>query len=116
MNSREAETMEQHSGNSLATTASPLPFSGSKLFRLACSVSNLFSSIRVRRRERQMHLCETLPLGEKRLLALVEVGKQRFLIAATNQSISLLHSFEAPVRDSQLKPAMAEFPSPEEER
>jgi len=54
----------------------------------------LFSSVRIERRTRRLKLCETLSLGDKRLLALVECGNHRFLIAATAQTISLLETLE----------------------
>src|SRR5580658_7015234 len=54
----------------------------------------LFSSVRIERRTRRLKLCETLSLGDKRLVALVECGNQRFLIAATAQNISLLEKLD----------------------
>jgi flagellar biogenesis protein FliO len=61
------------------------PVAASLWARIAAS----FSKIRVTRR-RALRLCETLSLGEKRLVAVVECDNQRFLLAATQQSISLL--------------------------
>ena len=46
--------------------------------------------LRARSSERRLHLCETLSLGEKRSLAVVEYERERFLVACTAQSISLL--------------------------
>ncbi len=67
----------------------------SSLFsRFLLPVLTLLRSIKFQRRERFMHLCETLPLGEKRFLAIVQIEQQRFLIASTNQSISLLYRLE----------------------
>jgi flagellar biogenesis protein FliO len=42
------------------------------------------------RPQRQLRLCETLPLGERRFLSLVELGEQRFLVGGTGSSLSLL--------------------------
>ena len=53
-----------------------------------------FRSIRIRRREHSLRLCETLPLGEKRLLAVVQFERQRFLIGSTGHSISLLQRLD----------------------
>lgn len=39
---------------------------------------------------RQLRLCETLALGERRFLSLVELGEQRFLVGGTGSSLSLL--------------------------
>lgn len=47
-------------------------------------------TIRCKRKERAMHLCETLSLGDRRFLALVRVGGQKFLVGAAGNSISLL--------------------------
>ena len=55
----------------------------SRFWKLLCSV-------KVRRHKRALELCETLPLGEKRLLAIVECDGHRLLVGATADSISLL--------------------------
>lgn len=47
-----------------------------------------------------MHLCETLSLGDRRFLALVRVGEQKFLVGAAGSSISLLAELACP-RESQ---------------
>jgi flagellar biogenesis protein FliO len=53
-----------------------------------------FSCVNVRRRQRQLQLCESISLGEKRLIAVVQVDQQRFLVAATPQTISLLQALD----------------------
>jgi flagellar biogenesis protein FliO len=55
------------------------------------------------RRERRLRVCEMLSLGEKRFVAVVEYGTDRFLLAGTPQNISLLKQLEAgtdPTRES----------------
>jgi|GEM_PF-1734506 flagellar biogenesis protein FliO len=42
------------------------------------------------RQAREMRLCETLPLGEKRFLALVMIGERKLLIGGAANSVSLL--------------------------
>jgi flagellar biogenesis protein FliO len=42
------------------------------------------------RRARRLHLRETLSLGERRLVAIVECDEREFLVGATGQTISLL--------------------------
>ncbi|HLI35060.1 MAG TPA: flagellar biosynthetic protein FliO [Terriglobia bacterium] len=42
------------------------------------------------RQSREMRLCETLPLGEKRFLALVMIGDRKLLVGGAANSISLL--------------------------
>jgi flagellar biogenesis protein FliO len=48
------------------------------------------------RRQRSMRLCETLPLGDRRYLALVEVDGHRFLVGAAGNSLSLLARLSLP--------------------
>jgi len=62
-----------------------------------------FAGVKIQRRQRRLRLCETLSLGDKRLIALVEYENQRFLVGATPQRISLLQS---------LGPATDESPAP----
>jgi flagellar biogenesis protein FliO len=50
------------------------------------------ATVRIQRRERRLRLLETLPLGEKRLIAVLEFEEQRFLVAATPNSVSLLQT------------------------
>lgn len=49
----------------------------------------------VHRRQRCLRLCEMLSLGEKRFLAVVEYGQEKFLLAGTPQNISLLKRLDA---------------------
>jgi len=65
--------------------------SGSLLASLWTGVASAFSKITTAR-GRGLRLCESLSLGEKRILAIVECDHQRFLLAATPQNISLLQS------------------------
>jgi len=57
------------------------------------TVKNLLEraqNIQCKRKERAMQLCETLSLGDRRFLALVKVGQQKFLVGAAGGSVSLL--------------------------
>jgi flagellar biogenesis protein FliO len=49
-----------------------------------------FGTWRRSRPVRQLHLRETLALGERRFLAVVEFERQKFLIAGTGSSVSIL--------------------------
>ncbi len=51
-----------------------------------------------KRHPRRLRLCETLGLGERRLLAVVEFERQRFLLGATGNSLVLLTAL--PDRDA----------------
>jgi len=46
------------------------------------------------RREKRLRLCEMLSLGEKRFVAVVEYGSEKFLLAGTPRNISLLKKFK----------------------
>lgn len=48
------------------------------------------------RRARRLHLRETLSLGERRMVAIVECDDREFLVGATGQSVSLLSPLGAP--------------------
>jgi len=48
------------------------------------------------RRERRLRLCETLSLGEKRFLAVVQVERQEFLVGGSGNSICLLAQLPTP--------------------
>ncbi len=47
-------------------------------------------AVRIRKNPRRLRVCESLSLGEKRLIAVVEYDKQKFLIGGGAQSVSLL--------------------------
>lgn len=59
------------------------------------------AGVSIRRRERRLQLCETLSLGEKRMIAVVQFDDQRYLIAATPQNISLLQALGASPGDAE---------------
>lgn len=50
-----------------------------------------------RRRPKQLRLCESLPLGERRFVAVVEFERSRFLIGGTQESLVML----APLKDGR---------------
>ena len=70
---------------------------GSRLVgsKLTAFFGRVVSSMSVQRRERRLRLCEMLSLGEKRFVAVVEYGPQKFLLAGTPQNISLLRHLDA---------------------
>jgi flagellar biogenesis protein FliO len=67
----------------------------SPLSSLWARLQSSWSSIRVQRRSRRLQLCESLSLGEKRLIAVVQFEEQRFLVAATSENITLLQTLGA---------------------
>jgi flagellar biogenesis protein FliO len=62
--------------------------------RLWAIVQNVAKTVKMRRRERSLRVCETLSLGERRFLIVVQFEQRRFLIGATSQSISLLQRLD----------------------
>jgi flagellar biogenesis protein FliO len=62
--------------------------------RLWAIVQNITKTVKMRRRERSLRVCETLSLGERRFLVVVQFEQRRFLIGATSQSISLLQCLD----------------------
>jgi len=83
--------------------AAPLAGASSPWASLWLRLRAALAGVKIQRRQRRLRLCETLSLGDKRLIALVEYENQRFLVAATPQRISLLQS---------LGPATDENPAP----
>lgn len=64
-----------------------------------------FSGLKVRRRERELRLRETLPLGDRRFIAIVECRQQEFLVGCTGSSISLLTKLPADGQREAASPA-----------
>lgn len=60
----------------------------------ASFLNRIMSLASAHRRERRLRLCEMLSLGEKRFIAVVEYGQEKFLLAGTPQNISLLKRLE----------------------
>jgi flagellar biogenesis protein FliO len=63
---------------------------------LLVRIRSAFSEVTIHRRPRRLKLCESLSLGEKRLVAVIEYDDQRFLVAATAHNVSLLQALGAP--------------------
>jgi len=45
---------------------------------------------------RKLRVCETVSLGEKRFAAVLEYGKQKFLVGGAAQSVQLLTELQTP--------------------
>jgi flagellar biogenesis protein FliO len=76
---------------------------GTVVASLGERVRTAFSRISFNRR-RGLRLCESLSLGNKRLVAVVECDDQRFLVGVTAESISLLQSL-GPSKHEELQEA-----------
>lgn len=65
-------------------------------------MNRLVSVVGAGQGRRRLRICETLSLGEKRFIAVVEYDRQKFLLAGTPQTISLLQRLEEDVRDTEV--------------
>lgn len=54
-----------------------------------------------RRTPKSLRLCESLPLGERRFVAVVEFERARFLVGGTPSSVVLLSRLQDSHEDSQ---------------
>ncbi len=63
---------------------------------LLARLRSLWSRVSIRRRERSLRISETVSLGDKRFVAILEFERQRFLIGVTSQSVSLLQGLGTP--------------------
>jgi flagellar biogenesis protein FliO len=63
---------------------------------LMARAASLHRGLQRRRSERRLRLSETLSLGEKRFLAIVQFRHQEFLVGGTGNSIALLAKLDAP--------------------
>jgi transcriptional regulator of heat shock response len=65
---------------------------------LTQELSSLFSKVRryvrVQPKKKNLLVCETVSLGEKRFVAVVQFENERFLVGGSNASISLLSRLE----------------------
>jgi flagellar biogenesis protein FliO len=50
----------------------------------------VFAAVRVSRKPRRLRLCESLSLGEKRFVAVIQYEGQQFLIGGGSSSLNLL--------------------------
>jgi flagellar biogenesis protein FliO len=80
---------------------------GSKFASFLNRIASLASA---RRRERRLRLCEMLSLGEKRFVAVVEYGQERFLLAGTPQNISLLKRLDPNFEGTEKAPRPGQNP------
>ena len=51
-------------------------------------------TIRVQQKKKRLRVCETVPFGEKRFVAVIQVDNQQFLVGGSSNSISLLAQLE----------------------
>ena len=76
------------------------------LTRLLAGIQAAARCLRVRRADRSLRLCETLPLGERRCLLLVQCEQRRYLIGSTAHMLTLIERL-----DSGRDPSPADLPA-----
>ena len=59
-------------------------------------LSRYWSVIRIDRAPRQLHVSETLQIGEKRQLLVVDVGERQLLIGAAGNCLTMLAELDGP--------------------
>ncbi|MGA8298060.1 MAG: flagellar biosynthetic protein FliO [Terriglobales bacterium] len=52
--------------------------------------------IQVRQNKKRLRVCETVALGDKRFVAVIQVDDQQFLLGGSSNSVSLLAQLEKP--------------------
>ena len=89
--------------------AAALETPASNLFSFfTAGLRRLLAGAAPRRRERTLHLRESLSLGEKRFLAVVQVERQQFLVGGSGSSISLLTQLPSIPPPDELPPGSPE--------
>lgn len=64
--------------------------SGGDPLRFLRTLWSWIQRVQVRRARKRLRLCESVPLGEKRFVAVVQVDDREFLIAGASNSVSML--------------------------
>lgn len=71
------------------------------LTRLGRRLGGYWSALRVERAPRQLRVRETLPIGEKRQLLVVDVRGRQFLIGAAGNCLTMLAELSRPATGEQ---------------
>jgi flagellar biosynthetic protein FliO len=85
-------------------TSSPLTLAraGTFFLNLFARLAALAKKIKVRQNRKRLRVCETVPLGDKRFVAVIQVDDQQFLLGGSASSISLLAQLEKPAEFAQV--------------
>jgi flagellar biogenesis protein FliO len=55
-----------------------------------------FAKVHIRQNKKRLRVCETVQLGEKRIVAVIQVDDKQFLVGGGSNSIALLAELEKP--------------------
>ena len=76
---------------------------------IVARLRHFFHMVSIRHRERSLRVCETVSLGDKRFVAVVQFERRRFLLGVTPHSVSLLQGLgEQDLPPADDRPATAQ--------
>ena len=75
---------------------------GSSFLSLCMRMSALGRKIQVRQKKKRLRICESIPLGDKRFVAVIQIDDQQFLLGASATSISLLAQLQKPAEFTEI--------------
>jgi hypothetical protein len=67
--------------------------------------------IQIRQSNKRLRVCETVPLGERRFIAVIQVDNKQFLVGGSSNSVSLLAQLDKPENFSSAQNKIAEVNS-----
>lgn len=88
------ETVASRAGATTRRAISVRQKLGVLILRMFVVARNAVRSVKISSKPKLLRLCETLPLGDRRALMIVQIERRRFLLAATSQSITLLQRLD----------------------
>jgi flagellar biogenesis protein FliO len=80
-------------------------FGVERILRITLHLARRLTAAMTRRAPRRLQLCESLPLGERRFVAVVEFERARFLVGGTSASLVLLARLGDGPQESAHQPA-----------
>jgi flagellar biogenesis protein FliO len=81
---------------STATFSQPLSRCSSYVVDFLAGLVAQARKIQVRQNKKRLRVCETVALGDKRFVAVIQVDDQQFLLGGSSTSVSLLAQLEKP--------------------
>jgi Flagellar biosynthesis protein, FliO len=76
------------------------PGSANYLLGILRTLWTRLRQVRVRQIKKRLRVCETVPLGEKRFIAVIQVDDKQFLLGGSSNSVSLLAQLDKPAEFS----------------
>jgi flagellar biogenesis protein FliO len=60
------------------------------------------AQVRVRQNKKRLRVCETVALGDKRFVTIIQVDDKQFLVGGASNSVSLLAQLDKPAEFSSV--------------